>query len=297
MSKNNLFFLGIDHGTTAIRFSWIRMINNKFKENYLELCRYNIRKYSINKLKYLIEKKINYKLSDINTTVMTYSMGDGITKIENIKNVKNRGLTRKIGMESAGIFLSSGTKIYDLICICCKNVFLVPGVHRNTNTDIRLKVYSHQASPDKVSALYYISKKGYKNFILSDIGANTVSLAVCENKILGGLDACIFAPGFIQGPIDLEGLRKIDYENITANNCFSNSGVLSKFKNNIFQNKNIINDTISLFAAMEIISLSLLLREKKKKYHIFISGTGSENKKIIHKISEHLNKKVIKIGK
>ncbi|NLI62043.1 MAG: methanogenesis marker 12 protein [Methanosarcinaceae archaeon] len=276
-------FLGIDHGTAAIRFAHF-----KDEFTFFELPREYIAKITDKELKKHIESEINAEISDISMTVVTYSMGDAINSIENIHSVKNRGLLKEGG---AGKSTGAGTRVFDLFKSYAKNAALLPGITRKSPTDPRFKIYSHQASPEKIGALYDTYSDGYDNFILSDISSNTVSLAVMNSKIVGGFDACIFAPGFQHGAIDLDAIRAIDEGKITANEAFSNAGVSCKLS------ESIRNETVALFAAMEISALSVLFQPEKIPYSVFISGNGGDNEFIHKEIEKHLGKKINNRGK
>ena len=65
-----------------------------------------------------------------------------------------------------------------------------------------------------------------ENDIVSDISSNTVTLAVASGKVIGAIDACIFAPGVHHGPLDLQAIRNVDDGFQTANQAFIEAGVL-----------------------------------------------------------------------
>ena len=106
---------------------------------------------------------------------------------------------------------------------------VLPGIHDESNVDSRMKFFSHGASPEKIGLAYYISKY-YKSrdFILCDVSSNTVSLAVAESRIVGAIDAAIFAPGVAQGPLDLQAIRDVDNGLMTANEAFSSGGLVKR---------------------------------------------------------------------
>ena len=70
-------FIGVDHGTQAVRFATLD--NRK-----LELPREKIAESSVIND---VEEGLNLKLEFVNLIGLTYSMGDGITTITNIKKV------------------------------------------------------------------------------------------------------------------------------------------------------------------------------------------------------------------
>jgi len=82
-------FIGVDHGTQAVRFATL-------DKRKLELPRENIAESSI---AHDIEEGLNLKLEFVKLIGLTYSMGDGITKITDIRKVRNRGLKAVGGLD------------------------------------------------------------------------------------------------------------------------------------------------------------------------------------------------------
>src|SRR5690606_41233321 len=132
--------------------------------------------------------------------------------------------------------------------------------------DPRMKVFSHLTSPEKLGIAYHILCLGYKNFVVSDISSNTVTLAVADGKVVGAIDACIFAPGVHHGPLDLQAIRNVDNGYCTANQAFIEAGVLKitpyKDREELLSAARkkegpalLALDTIELFAAIEITSM------------------------------------------
>ncbi len=85
-------------------------------------------------------------------------------------------------------------------------------------------IASSPSSPSSSSSPSFSLPSTGKNFILCDVGANTVSLLVKGNRIIGGVDAALGSPGLVQGPIDIEGIRSIDHGDLSANERFSTGG-------------------------------------------------------------------------
>ncbi|MBC7114240.1 MAG: methanogenesis marker 12 protein, partial [Archaeoglobi archaeon] len=192
-------------------------------------------------------------------------------------------------LKGAGEFKGGGTKFFEAMkefpCV------LIPGIHRGNYQDWRFGVFSHGASPDKVGVAHYALKYG-RNLIISDCSSNTVTLAVIEGRIRGALDACIFSPGLLQGPIDLEAIRRIDSHEISATEAFSEGGVRK-----IFSGRRAI-EALALFCAMEIESMKVLMRESEiQDYRICIAGELSENREFMERVESLLNSEVISLGK
>ena len=263
-------FIGVDHGTQAVRFATLD--NRK-----LELPREKIAESSVIND---VEEGLNLKLEFVNLIGLTYSMGDGITNITNIKKVSNRGLKASGG---AGTYVGGGTAVYDAIYSSDAPAIVLPGIHDESNIDSRMKFFSHGASPEKVGLAYYVLKHhNEQDFILSDISSNTVSLAVAESRIIGAIDAAIFAPGIVQGPLDLQAIRDVDSGFMTANEAFSRGGLLKRHLD-----ESGMIETLALFAAMEISALQVLLRDYTTDGSIFLAGSAAPNIKGL--LEEHLS--------
>jgi putative methanogenesis marker protein 12 len=262
-------FIGVDHGTQAVRFA--TSDNRK-----LELQRENIVESSVITD---LEDGLNLSLESVKLIGLTYSMGDGITKISDIRKVHNRGLKASGG---AGTYVGGGTAVYDAICSSGAPAVVLPGIHDKSNIDSRMKFFSHGASAEKLGLAYYVSKHHKaRDFILCDISSNTVSLAVAESRIIGAIDAAIFAPGVVQGPLDLQAIRDVDYGLMTANEAFSHGGLLKRHLS-----ESDLRRTLALFTAMEISALQVLLRDYSTGCSIFLAGSAAPNVKDL--LQKHL---------
>ncbi|RZN68828.1 MAG: methanogenesis marker 12 protein [Candidatus Methanolliviera hydrocarbonicum] len=280
-------FIGVDHGTRAIRFS-------SHDEKTFELDRKKASKISFDELLSFMQRCLSIDPSNIKLVALTYSMGDGIHKIKRIEDVENRGLLEDGG---AGSYVGGGTHIYDLFRGHEIPTIVLPGIHRRSPIDPRLKVFSHHASPEKIGDCYYVLKKFHsRNFILCDVGANTVSVGVKDGRIIGGLDACLFSPGIYQGPLDLEAIRKIDRGEISANDAFGFGGVKKAPTNFLYvenlDKKDLAFKSLSLLTAMEISAMEVLLSDAD----IFVCGFVSENEKFIDEMKGLLKKDITSLG-
>jgi len=261
-------FIGIDHGTTGIRFAGIEDVDMRI----LELSREEAARMDAGTIVDKVETGLETRTEEIELIALTYSMGDGFSRIKKIEKVNNRGLSAEGG---AGMRVGGGTNVFDAIKNSGIPTIMIPGIHaRSESIDQRMRFYSHCASPEKVGVAYHIYKKGFEHFIFSDISSNTVTICVVNGVIIGGIDACIGAPGLYQGPIDLQLIRDIDSGRLSAGDAFANAGVMRK---------RIAADalaTLSLFVAMEISAMRVLTND----YGICISAdaiflTGSEGEK------------------
>ena len=228
-------FIGIDHGTTAMRFSGGC---GQFK-----LSREAAKDFSISALSPLCP------VDEIDGIALCYSMGDGITSITSIDKVQNRGI---VSREGAGKHIGGGTKVYDEIARSGIPAIVIPGLHRGSPTDPRFKVYSHQTSPEKIGIAYEVCHDLGRDVIVSDVSSNTVSLLISQGIITGAFDACIFAPGCMHGALDVDAIRMIDAGACSANEAFQHAGV-----NFSLPEKERI-PAVAMFSAMECAALRLL---------------------------------------
>lgn len=228
-------FIGIDHGTTAMRFS---TGTREFK-----ISREEARHFSAGDLTRLSP------LDEIEGIAVCYSMGDGIPAITDIRKVQNRGV---ISREGAGKHIGGGTRVYDEIKASNLPAVVIPGLHRASPTDPRFKAYSHQASPEKIGILYEVSHDLGEDVVVCDASSNTVTLLVTGGRITGAFDACIFAPGTQHGALDVDAIRRIDRGETTANDAFLHAGV------DYTVPPDLKVGTMAMFAAMECAAMLLV---------------------------------------
>jgi len=228
-------FIGIDHGTTAIRLS---SGDREFK-----ISRRDARVFAIQDLERL------GPISRIKGIALSYSMGDNFSEITPVGLIQNRGV---VSQDGAGEHIGGGTRIFDAIQESGLPAVAIPGLHRGSPTDARFKAYSHQASPEKIGIAYEVHQVLGDDFVVSDVSSNTVSILVTGGKITGAIDACIFAPGITQGAIDVDAIRRIDRGEVTANRAFMQAGV------NFTLPEGDRTRTLALFSAMECVALRVL---------------------------------------
>ncbi|WP_321428748.1 methanogenesis marker 12 protein [uncultured Methanolobus sp.] len=290
-------FIGIDHGTTAMRFAALFPDGEVLK---LELPRTQAAEMSKSQLISSIEEAFGISSSDILLMAVTYSMGDGIKDIEDIATVENRGVK---SIEGAGKKTGGGGLVFDSIRSSGIPAVVIPGIHEGSDTDPRLNIFSHSTSPEKIGIAYHAFALGFSDFVLSDISSNTVTVAVADGKLIGAIDACIFAPGLQHGPLDVQALRDVDAGKMSANEAFVNSGVLKhtsfsdrhdliKAANDGDSHALLAMDSIALFAAMEIAGMQLLMKEYGSTGQVIIEGSVGEVPEVVGKIESHLGAKV-----
>jgi putative methanogenesis marker protein 12 len=228
-------FIGIDHGTTAIRFATASAAFKLSREEATQFSAKDLDRLS--------------PIADIRCMAVCYSMGDAISAITPIRSVRNRGV---ISQEGAGKHIGGGTRVFDEIARSGLPAFVIPGLHRGSATDPRFKAYSHQASPEKVGIAYRVHLDLGDDFVVADVSSNTVSILVSGGRITGAIDACIFAPGMLQGAIDVDAIRRIDRHEIMANEAFQRAGVMFSLP----EEQRL--PALALFTAMECAALRVL---------------------------------------
>jgi putative methanogenesis marker protein 12 len=228
-------FIGIDHGTTAMRFSG--------ESGMFKISREAAKEFSIEDLTRICP------VDEIEGIALCYSMGDNISSITDIRKVKNRGI---ISREGAGQHIGGGTKVFDEVAKSKIPAIVIPGLHRGSPTDPRFKAYSHQASPEKIGIAYEVTRVLGDDVVVSDVSSNTVTLLISAGKLVGAFDACIFAPGSLHGALDVDAIRRIDAGECTANEAFQQAGV------NFSLPKKERMRSVAMFAAMECAALLLL---------------------------------------
>jgi putative methanogenesis marker protein 12 len=228
-------FIGIDHGTTAIRFS--------SGDREIKIPRREARDFAVRDLERL------GPLGKIEGIALTYSMGDNFSEISPIGLLENRGVVSQAG---AGEHVGGGTRIFDAVLESGLPAIAIPGLHRGSATDPRFKAYSHQASPEKIGIAYEVHQALGDDFVVSDVSSNTVGILATGGKIRGAIDACIFAPGTTQGALDVDAIRNIDEGKVSANRAFMEAGV--DFTMPAGERLR----TLALFAAMECAALRVL---------------------------------------
>jgi len=230
-------FVGIDHGTTAMRFA--------SETSQFKMTREEATGFSIDDLARLCP------LDEIEGIALCYSMGDNFSKITRIETVTNRGVVSRDG---AGKHIGGGTKVFDEVKKSGIPAIAIPGLHRGSPTDPRFKAYSHQSSPEKIGIAFAVCNDLGDDIVVSDASSNTVTLLVTAGRLVGAFDACIFAPGTRHGALDVDAIRRVDAGECTANEAFQQAGV----NYSLPDDGDLRIRTVAMFAAMECASLLLL---------------------------------------
>lgn len=291
-------FVGMDHGTTYMRFA-------SSDGGVFKLSRHEAAAKTRDELLACILQGLDASIDDIELMAVTYSMGDGIDAITPIDRVPDRGIKSR---EGAGLHVGGGTQVFDTMRDSGIPAVVIPGLHSGNTPDARFNVFSHGASPEKIGIAYHAHKKGYDDLIISDISSNTVTIAAAQGQLLGAIDACIFAPGVHHGPLDLAAIRDVDAGVCTANEAFTSAGVLKMTGQpgvqeliTAFESGDkraaLALDTLALFASMEIVSMKLLLREKGiTEPGVFSSGSVSEIPYVHELLEKHTGSGIEPLG-
>ena len=256
-------YIGVDHGTTAIRFAC--------ETGHFKISRQDARDFQFSDLERLCP------LEEIGGVAVCYSMGDGISKITSIDKVENRGI---ISREGAGEHIGGGTKVYDEVAGSGVPAVVIPGIHRGSPTDPRFKAYSHQTSPEKIGIAYQVFLDLGGDFVVADVSSNTVTMLVSGGKIVGAFDACIFSPGTKHGALDVDAIRKIDDGEWSANEAFLHAGIGESLPEDVQKS------ALAMFTAMECASMKLLNREAE------VALAGSMAPEIAEEVESLLLEKV-----
>ena len=105
--------------------------------------------------------------------------------------------------------------------------WLLPGIHRGSDMELPAEGLLPRHEPGKGGAWppgVFLRKAD--SLIVCDASSNTVTFAVVTGKIIGAIDAPIFAPGLMQGPLDVQANRDVDSGKMTANQAFNCGGSL-----------------------------------------------------------------------
>ncbi|MBI4362487.1 MAG: methanogenesis marker 12 protein [Euryarchaeota archaeon] len=215
-------YLGIDHGTRAVRFTLLR---EKHLESVWGLPRLRAARLSARQVLQGLEGAIGIPLEDIRMAAMAYGMGDGFSRIVPLSRLRNRGIRGPAGPLTGG-----GARVFDALRASRVPAVAVPGLHPGTLHDPRFHLYSHGAGADKAGVSRAAREMAGADFIVVDVGANCAGVAVSRGVFAGALDATLLSPGLLQGPLDLDGLRRADSRGDSALREFSTGGVLHRYR-------------------------------------------------------------------
>ncbi|NPB02557.1 MAG: methanogenesis marker 12 protein [Methanopyri archaeon] len=222
-------YVGIDHGTSGYRVAVLE--DGEGPEVVAEVGRREVAKRGFLGS---LPGDVVRALRDAECVCCNYGMGDALTAFTPIDEAEDMG-GAGYGLAAtggAGVELGSG-KVYvrDLHSLASENgvpVYLAPGIHRDTpSLDPCFRVFSHVGSGEKFgTARMALEVTGSDDVVVCDASSNVVSLVVKEGRVVGGIDACLGAPGVLHGPLDLEAIREVDSGEKSANEAFSTGGIV-----------------------------------------------------------------------
>ena len=212
------------------------------------------------------------------------------------RDVGDRGFN---SLDCAGLYVGGETNVFDAVLAAGWPAILLPGIHDRSKIDPRMKVFSHGASPEKLGLAYKVYKDGKKDFIISDASSNVVTIGVAAGRIAGAIDAPIFAPGLLHGPLDVAAIRKVDAGKMTANEAFTRGGILRKqgltLKSCTEEEKEAAFEALALYAAMELAAMGVLLRDLgAAEPALYLAGDPAS--RISGRVSELLGREVLPLA-
>ncbi len=298
-----MVFIGMDHGTTGISFCILSDEGSVI--DVFKIGREESKKGLVSAAE---EIKNRVDLNSVKLMAITYSMGDGFSKILPLDKVENRGI---LSFAGAGKVTGGGTSVFSELENLNIDSIMIPGLHKDSTSlnELFRAAYSHQASPEKISICYNAVKEtGWSNFIVADISSNSVDILLENGKIKGAIDACLGAMGVVHGPLDLKMLRDIDDDGVSANACFSHAGAIkiaeidgkvANMKDQLLENyKNgdekakLAIDTMIMTVAMEIAGLEIVCENELEGIVLTGSiGSATEPFNFENEINKYLKNK------
>ena len=121
-----MVFIGMDHGTTGISFCI--MSDDGEVVDVFKIGREESKQGKVSAIEEL-SKRVD--LESIDLMAVTYAMGDGINKIQNIDQVKNRGI---LSINGAGKVTGGGTSVFSEIEDSNIPAVMIPGLHKDSDS-------------------------------------------------------------------------------------------------------------------------------------------------------------------
>lgn len=175
-------YVGIDHSTTGMKVSCID------DERTVETFRMDRRE--LEECDTIVERlDETIGLSEITLATLTYSYGNGISRIKDIELVSNRGVKDLLGL---GYETGAGALVYDQLRESSIPTVLLPGVHEGLDTlHPFFKHYSTLSGADKVAAIRYALERVRNasdspgTFIWACASSSCMSGLVCNGRLKG----------------------------------------------------------------------------------------------------------------
>lgn len=175
-------YVGIVHSTTGIK---VACHEGQHPVTTFQIDRKDLEAAS-NILELLAER---IELADVSLATVTYAYGNGISTIQNIENVSNRGVNDLLGL---GYETGAGALVFDQLRDSAIPTIAVPGVHRELETlHEYFQHYSTLSGADKVAALRYAydcfcaEYPASGNFIWACASSSCMAGLVCDGRLRG----------------------------------------------------------------------------------------------------------------
>ncbi|MEM3342023.1 MAG: hypothetical protein QW728_04965, partial [Thermoplasmata archaeon] len=182
--------LGIEHGSTAVRFALCTFSISENPSGGSGICGSSSERYSHGSIRRIAHAPLpvfdgltglleaagitEHQPESISIIVLAYGMGDGLKSFELIEKTDTSSCLPSL---PAGRRTGVGTAIFNFLKLSNNNgmlkvpVVLVPGLNAGTpwfDTGKRV-MYSHLAAPDKVCTIFSALQTFGKNFILAEV--------------------------------------------------------------------------------------------------------------------------------
>ncbi len=268
-------FLGVDHGTTAIRFA-------SEKGSIYELSRSSAADLSYEQILSRIEESLGPERVDL--VALSYSMGDGLTRIVRLEDALNRGLISQDGWDP-GLRGHQGLRLAG---------------HTSARNS------SRKQNRSQISGIQPRHEPGEGGPRLWGFPAGQLQLHRMRRQLQyrqlrraegrdRGSHRCTYLR--MQGPLDVQAIRDVDSGKLTANQAFNWGGILSKMKRMGLdqcspEERHLAMETLALFAAMEMAALLVLCRDRGLECpQLFLAGSPA--REIEPRVSAHLDRRVV----
>lgn len=175
-------YVGVDHSTTGIKIS---SINGERPETTFRIDRRDLDQ--ANAVLQTLDERVG--LSEITLATVTYSFGNGISEIQGIENVSNKGIKDLVGLSYG---TGAGELVFDQLRDSAIPTVVLPGVHRGLETlHSYFRHYSTLGGADKVASLRYALKRVRSEFaspgtfIWACASSSCMAGLVCKGRLKG----------------------------------------------------------------------------------------------------------------
>ncbi|WP_088335096.1 methanogenesis marker 12 protein [Methanopyrus sp. KOL6] len=219
-----MMYVGIDHGTSGIK---VAACDGERDPEFLGKA--PRRKVAEHGLLRSLPDEARRAVEEAECICLNYGMGDALTEFTPLEEAEDLGLgygLRDTG--GSGQEFGAGRRMVEELSELGVEAYLAPGIHRDLpRLDGAFRIFSHVASGEKLgTARLALELSSSDDLVVCDTSSNTVSVVVKDGEVIGGIDACLGAPGILQGPLDLEAIRRIDAGELSANEAFSTGGIV-----------------------------------------------------------------------